>query len=123
MEPFSIVVAVDKPRHFSPQVLNIRIFSCSNLFPLERSEEAFTVGVITRVGGPADARNDAIFAQRRHVTGMEVLHAPIRVMHQPWPRLSVLQSIRQCRKWKSRAQSPIERPADYSARELVQHNC
>jgi hypothetical protein len=46
---------------------------------------------------------------------MEVLDTPIRVMHQPWPRLSVLQSIRQSSERKSRARSPIERPADYSS--------
>ena len=105
-------------------------FWCEKIVPLSAmcdwevsDEEAFAVGVVAWVGGPADARDDAVFAQGRHIIGMEVLHTPIRVMHQPCPRLSVLQSIRQSRQRKPRAQSPIERPPDHSSREPVQHHC
>ena len=100
MEPFSIVVAIDEPSNVFPQVFNTLIFSGSNLFPLQRSKEAFTVGIVTRVGRPADACDDAVFTQRRKVTGIEILRTPIRVMHQPWPGLSILQCIRQSRERK-----------------------
>jgi hypothetical protein len=51
-----------------------------NLFPLERSEETFTIGIVTRAGRSADAGDHAVLGQRPQIFGVRVLRPAIRMI-------------------------------------------
>jgi hypothetical protein len=67
------------------KIFQVLVLSCINLFPLERSEEAFAVGIVARAAGSADARDYAVLVQHPQISGMGVLRrnlsdAPSRVL-------------------------------------------
>jgi hypothetical protein len=81
MQSFLVVIAVDEHCDVKAKIFQVLVLSCINLFPLERSEEAFAVGIVAR----ADARDYAVLVQHPQISGMGVLRrdlseAPSRVL-------------------------------------------
>lgn len=93
-----------------------------DFFVLQRSVESFGTGVVIGVAFAAHADADAVFAKQIGVTAGGILNAPIRMMDETRPKLSLAKCHGQAGEREIRCQLRFQCTADIAPRERVEQH-
>src|SRR4051812_7684517 len=82
MQTSGVVIAVEENAQIGTEIFNVPVLETANFFLLQRSHEAFALGIVIGIARPAHAWDHSMLKQCVDISGRRILNATIGMMNQ-----------------------------------------